>query len=245
MLLGLVFRGVAFEFRFKAADRSKNLWDQAFHFGSLVATFSQGVVLGGFVQGVAVQDRSFAGGAFDWLTAFSVMTGLALVCGYALLGSTWLIMKTEDDTQQWARKCATYLLVFVAIFMGLVSLSMPFMNEGVKNLWFSWPNVFLLSPMPLLSAGMLVLLWCDLRTRREYRPFLLSLGLFFMNYVGLGISMWPWLVPFEITFRQAAAAAESQSLLLVGTVIMLPIILTYVGYCYYVFRGKASHEATY
>jgi cytochrome d ubiquinol oxidase subunit II len=186
MLLGLVFRGVAFEFRFKAADRSKNLWDQAFHFGSLVATFSQGVVLGGFVQGVAVQDRSFAGGAFDWLTAFSVMTGLALVCGYALLGSTWLIMKTEEDTQQWARKCATYLLVFVAIFMGLVSLSMPFMNEGVKNLWFSWPNVFLLSPMPLLSAGMLVLLWCDLRTRREYRPFLLSLGLFFYELCRAG-----------------------------------------------------------
>ena len=245
MLLGLVFRGVAFEFRFKAMGRSKKLWDQAFHFGSLVATFSQGVVLGGFVQGVAVQGRSFDGGAFDWLTVFSVMTGVALVCGYALLGATWLVMKTEDDTQQWARKCATYLLVFVAVFMGLVSLSMPFMNKGIKDLWFSWPNIILLSPMPLLSTGMLVLLWRDLRTEREFRPFFLSLGLFLMNYIGLGISMWPWLVPFEITFRQAAAAPESQSLLLVGTVIMLPIILAYIGYLYYVFRGKASHEATY
>ena len=224
MLLGLVFRGVAFEFRFKA-NSSKKLWDQAFHFGSLLATFSQGVVLGGFVQGVVVDGRSFDGGALDWLTAFSVMTGLALVCGYALLGSTWLIMKTEDDTQDWARKCATYLLVFVAVFMGLVSLSMPFMNEGVKNLWFTWPNILLLSPMPLLSAGMLVMLWRDIRTQREIRPFFLSQGLFLMNYIGLGISMWPWLVPFEITFRQAAAAPESQSLLLVGTVIMLPIIL--------------------
>ena len=245
MLLGLVFRGVAFEFRFKAAGRSKKVWDHAFHFGSLAAAFSQGVVLGGFVQGVAVQGRSFAGGAFDWLTAFSVMTGLALVCGYALLGATWLIMKTEGETQEWARKCAAYILVFVAIFMGLVSLSMPFMNEGVKNLWFSWPNILMLSPMPVLSAVMLVLLWRDVRKSREYRPFFLSLGLFLMNYIGLGISMWPWLVPFEITFRQAAAAPQSQSLLLVGTVIMLPIILSYVGYCYYVFRGKASHEATY
>jgi cytochrome d ubiquinol oxidase subunit II len=244
MLLGLVFRGVAFEFRFKA-NTSKRLWDHAVHFGSLIATFSQGVVLGGFVQGVAVDGRSFAGGPLDWLTAFSVMTGLALVCGYALLGSTWLVMKTDNETQEWARKCANYLLVFVAIFMGLVSLSMPFMNEDIKNLWFSWPNILLLSPMPLLSAVMLVLLWHDLRTQREFRPFFLSQGLFLMNYIGLGISMWPWLVPFEITFRQAAAAPESQSLLLVGTVIMLPIILAYMGYLYYVFKGKSSHEATY
>jgi cytochrome d ubiquinol oxidase subunit II len=244
MLLGLVFRGVAFEFRFKA-NTSKKLWDHAFHFGSLVATFSQGVVLGGFVQGVAVRGRSYDGGPLDWLTAFSVMTGLALVCGYALLGATWLIMKTDDETQHWARNCASYILVFVVIFMGLVSLSMPFMNENIKSLWFSWPNILLLSPMPLLSAGMLILLWRDLRTEREFRPFFLSQGLFLMNYIGLGISMWPWLVPFEITFREAAAAPESQSLLLVGTVIMLPIILGYVGYLYYVFRGKSSHEATY
>jgi len=245
MLLGLVFRGVAFEFRFKAAGRSRKLWDHAFHFGSLVATFCQGAVLGGFVQGVAVQGRSFSGGAFDWLSAFSVMTGLALVCGYALLGSSWLIMKTEDETQGWARRSAAYLLVYVAVFMGLVSLSMPFMNESIKGLWFGWPNILILLPMPLFSAGILVLVWSDLRTRREYRPFFLSLGLFLMNYVGLGISMWPWLVPFEITFRQAAAAPESQSLLLVGTAIMLPIILAYTGFCYYVFRGKATHEATY
>jgi cytochrome d ubiquinol oxidase subunit II len=245
MLLGLVFRGVAFEFRFKALGRSKKLWDHAFHFGSLVATFSQGVALGGFVQGVTVQGRNFAGGAFDWLTAFSVMTGSALVFGYALLGSTWLVMKTEDDTQGWARNCAVYLLVYIAFFMGLVSLSMPFINQDIEQLWFSWPNTVWLLPMPLISVGLFLLLWKDLRTYREYRPFFLSLGLFLMNYIGLGISMWPWLVPFEITFRTAAAAPESQSLLLVGTAIMLPVVLTYVGYCYYVFRGKASHETIY
>ena len=245
MLLGLVFRGVAFEFRFKATGNSRKIWDYAFHFGSLGAAFMQGVILGGFVQGIEVDGRHFAGGPLDWLSAFSVMTGLALVCGYALLGSTWLIMKTEDMTQVWANKCAAYILAFVALFMALVSLSMPFLNTDIKNLWFSLPNFFILLPMPLLSALIVVLLWRDLKTGKERSPFFLSLGIFLMNYIGLGISLWPWLVPYEINFWKAAAAPESQSLLLVGTVIMLPIILTYTGYCYYIFRGKTSHETIY
>lgn len=245
MLLGLVFRGVAFEFRFKATDKSRRLWDYAFHFGSLGAAFMQGMILGGFVQGIEVEGRSFAGGPFDWLSAFSVMTGFALIFGYALLGSTWLIMKTEDETQDWARKSANYVLSIVVVFMGLVSLSMPFLNQDVKNLWFSLPNFFKLSPMPLLSVLFVVLLWRDLHTKREYRPFLLSLGIFLMNYIGLGVSLWPWLVPFKITIWQAAAVPESQSLLLVGTVIMLPLVLAYTAYCYYIFRGKTSHEAIY
>jgi len=245
MLLGLIFRGVAFEFRFKATGKSKRLWDYAFHFGSLAATFTQGMILGGFVQGIKVAGRGFAGSAFDWLSAFSIMTGFALVCGYTLLGATWLVMKTEGTTQDWARKCAGYILGYVGLFMGLVSLSMPFINEDVRALWFSLPNFFLLLPMPLLSIGVFVLLWHDLRAQRENRPFFLSLGLFLLNYIGLGISLWPWLVPYEITLWQAAAAPESQSLLLIGTVIMLPLILAYTGYCYYVFRGKTTHEATY
>jgi cytochrome d ubiquinol oxidase subunit II len=233
MLLGLVFRGVAFEFRFKATGKSRAIWDYAFHFGSLGAAFMQGMILGGFVQGIEVAGRSFAGGPLDWLSAFSVMTGLAVVSGYALLGSTWLIMKTGDTTQEWARKCAAYLL------------GMPFLNADVKNLWFSLPNFFFLLPMPLLSIIIVVFLARGLKARKEYRPFFLSLGIFLMNYIGLGISLWPWLVPFEITFRQAAAAPESQSLLLVGTAVMLPLVLAYTGYCYYIFRGKTSHEATY
>jgi cytochrome d ubiquinol oxidase subunit II len=245
MLLGLVFRGVAFEFRFKATGKSRKIWDHAFHFGSLGAAFMQGMILGGFVQGIEVEGRNFAGNSMDWLSAFSVMTGLALVFGYALLGSTWMIMKTEDKTQAWARKCAAYVLVLVAIFMGLVSLSMPFLNTDVKNLWFSLPNFFYLLPMPLLSAAFLIMLWRDLRTEREVRPFFLSLGLFIMNYIGLGISLWPWLVPFEVTFRQAAAAPESQSLLIVGTAVMLPVVLAYTAFCYYIFRGKASNETIY
>jgi len=245
MLLGLVFRGVAFEFRFKASGKSKRIWDYAFHFGSMGAAFMQGMILGGFVQGIEVSGRSFAGGPLDWLSAFSVMTGLALVCGYALLGSTWLIMKTDEVTQAWARKCAGYVLVLVAVFMGLVSVSMPFMNADVKALWFSLPNFFFLLPMPLLSVLGIILLWRDLHSGREFRPFFLSLGLFLLNYIGLGLSLWPWLVPYQVDIWQAAAAPESQSLLLVGTAIMLPLVLAYTGYCYYIFRGKTSHEATY
>ena len=245
MLLGLIFRGVAFEFRFKATGRSRRLWDYAFHYGSLVAGFAQGMILGGLVQGVKVDGRSFAGGGFDWLSAFSVMTGLALVCGYALLGATWLIMKTEDTTQEWARKCARYILGLVALFMGLVSLSMPFLNADIKALWFSLPNFFMLLPMPVLSIVIVAWLWRDLHTQNEFRTFFLSLGIFLMNYIGLGISLWPWLVPFEITIQQAAAVPESQSLLLIGTVIMLPVVLGYTGYCYYIFRGKSSHDVGY
>ena len=245
MLLGLVFRGVAFEFRFKAIGKSKRIWDYAFHFGSLGAAFMQGMILGGFVQGIEVQGRSFAGGPLDWLSAFSVMTGLALVCGYALLGSTWLIMKTDEVTQEWARKCASYVLVLVAMFMGLVSLCMPFLNADIKSLWFSLPNFFFLLPMPLLSVIGIILLWRDLHSGREFRPFFLSLGLFLLNYVGLGISLWPWLVPYQVDLWQAAAAPESQSLLLVGTIVMLPLVLAYTGLCYYIFRGKTSHESTY
>jgi cytochrome d ubiquinol oxidase subunit II len=245
MLLGLIFRGVAFEFRFKATGRSQKLWDYSFHFGSLGATFMQGMVLGAFVQGIEVQGRSFAGGAFDWLNAYSVMVGMALVFGYALLGATWLVMKTDGITQDWARKCAGYVLGYVGIFLGLVSISMPMMNADVKALWFSLPNFFYLLPIPLSSLVMIVMIWRGLHKGKEHLPFFMSVGVFLTGYLGLGISLWPWLVPFNVSFRQAAAAPESQSLLLVGTIVMLPLILGYVGYCYYLFRGKSSDETLY
>jgi cytochrome d ubiquinol oxidase subunit II len=245
MLLGLIFRGVAFEFRFKATGKSRRIWDYAFHFGSLSAAFMQGMIIGAVVQGVTVQGRSFAGGPFDWLNAYSVMTGVALVFGYALLGSTWLLMKTDGNTQAWARRCASYVLFYVGVFMVIVSVSMPMMNERVRLLWFSLPNIFYLLPVPLLTALLFIFIWRDLHVGRENRPFFLSIGVFLMGYLGLGISLWPWLVPFAVTFRQAAAAPESQSLLLVGTVFLLPLVLLYTGYCYYVFRGKVSDESAY
>ena len=239
MLLGLIFRGVAFEFRFKAV-RSRFVWDYAFHFGSIVAAFMQGTILGAFVKGIHVQGRIFAGQPFDWLSAYSFMTGVALLFGYALLGATWLVMKTDPVARDWARKCASYVLGYVGLFMVIVSISMPLMNDGVRDLWFSLPNFFYLLPIPLVTAGLFITVWHDLRAGLENRPFFLSIGIFLMGYLGLGISLWPWMVPFDVTFRQAAASGSSLSFLLVGSSIILPLIIAYTTFCYYVFRGKVS-----
>lgn len=246
MLLGLIMRGVAFEFRFKAEGGSRRLWDYTFHFGSLVAAFCQGIVLGAFVQGVNVTGRDFSGGPFDWATGFSIMTGIAVVFGYALLGATWLVMKTEDITQTWARQVAAYVQGFVGIFMALVSISMPLMNTNIRAFWFSAPNFYYLLIIPLLTVVLFAILWWDLHcAKREYRPFLLSIAIFLMGYLGLGISIYPWLIPFKYTLWDAAASGPGLSLLLVGVIPLLPLILGYTGYCYYIFRGKTDHEHQY
>jgi len=245
MLLGLIFRGVAFEFRFKSSEEHRKIWDVAFHAGSLLAAFMQGVILGNFVQGIEVNGRSFAGEPLDWANGFSIVTGIALIFGYALLGATWLIMKTEDITQNWARGIASYVLVYVGLAMAIVSISMPFIDKRIIELWFSLPNFFYLLPIPLFTAFGFVLLWKDLKSSNEVRPFFLTIVLFFLGYVGIGISLYPWIVPFKFTIWEAAAVATSQSSLLVGVIIFLPIILTYTAYSYYVFRGKTSHERMY
>ncbi len=246
MLMGLILRGVAFEFRFKASEKSRPFWDVIFHAGSLDAAFCQGIILGSFVQGVEVEGRNFSGGPFDWATGFSMMTGIAVVFGYALLGATWLVMKTEDVTQEWARRVGKYVLGFVAIFMGIVSLTMPFLNAGIRIFWFTSPNIFFLLPVPVFTAALFGLVWKDLNNPlAERRPFLASVGLFLMGYLGLGISLFPWLIPFKYSIWEAAASGPGLSLMLVGVVPMLPLILGYTGYCYYVFRGKTSHEHMY
>lgn len=246
MLMGLILRGVAFEFRFKASDKSRRFWDYVFHFGSLIAAFCQGLILGAFVQGVEVSGRNFSGGVFDWASGFSVMTGIAVVFGYALLGATWLVMKTEDTTQNWARSVASYVLIFVAAFMMIVSLCMPLINEDIADFWFSAPNIYFLAPIPVITAALMLTVWRGLKcSKTEYKPFLASIGLFLMGYVGLGLSLFPWIVPFQFTIWDAAASGPGLSLMLVGVVPMLPIILGYTAYCYYVFRGKSSHEHMY
>lgn len=246
MLLGLVFRGVAFEFRFKSSKKHQPIWDVAFHAGSLLATFMQGVLLGNFIQGINVADRSFAGGPLDWANGFAITTGISLVFGYALLGACWIIMKTKDQTQIWAQNVARYVLVFVVIAMGIISITMPFIDERITKLWFSLPNFYYLLPIPLVTIVSVIILWRDLGSiKREVRPFFLTIGLFFLNYIGLALSLYPWIVPFKYTIWQAAAAPTSQSLVLIGVVIFLPIILIYTGYCYYVFRGKTSDKAHY
>jgi cytochrome d ubiquinol oxidase subunit II len=245
MLLALIFRGVSFEFRFKAHGKQRKIWDISFHIGSILAAFMQGVILGNFVQGLEVENRSFSGGPLDWANGFSIITGLSMIFGYALLGATWLIMKTDGITQVWARSVASYVLGYVLLSMMIISISMPFIDQRVTDLWFSFPTFFYLLPIPITTAVAFLLLWKDLHSSHESRPFFISITLFLLGYLGLGISLYPWIVPFQFTIWEAAAAPTSQSLLLIGIIIFLPIILAYTVYNYYVFRGKSSHESMY
>jgi cytochrome d ubiquinol oxidase subunit II len=245
MLIALIFRGVAFEFRFKARSHRRWIWNYAFTIGSLVATFSQGLILGGFLQGFKVEGRHFVGGAFDWLTPFSVFVGIALICGYALLGAGWLIIKTEGELQERFYRYAKPLLVVVLVFIVAVSIWTPFRYPEITDRWFGWPNMLYLAPVPILTAILSVLLIRALIKRREILPFILTLGLFLLCYIGLGVSLWPYVVPPSITIWEAASAPSSLIFLLIGTLIMLPIILSYTGYSYFVFRGKVRSGEGY
>jgi len=244
MLFALVFRGVAFEFRFKA-ERSRGVWDGAFNFGSSLAAFSQGLILGAFIGGFEVSGREYAGGAFDWLTPFSLMTGFALMCGYSLLGATWLILKTTGALQEWAYRAARWLLVIVLAWIGLVSLWTPLTDPVVAARWFSMPNLVLLAPVPLATLGVAVALWRALGRRREVAPFALSVALFVLGFIGLAVSLWPYTVPRALTVWQTAAAPQSQGFLLVGAVILVPVILGYTAFSYRVFHGKVREGEGY
>lgn len=246
MLVGLIFRGVAFEFRFKSKNETQQkLWDTSFHAGSILATFMQGVILGNFILGVEVTGNNYSGGAFDFLNGFSITTGISMIFGYALLGSTWLIMKTNDETQIWARKVAKYVLVYVGIFMVLITISMPFTDARIANLWFSFPNIFYLAPIPLISILVFFAIIKTVKNGKEFLPFLLSIALFGLCYLGFAISLYPWIVPYVFTLEQASAIATSQSLTLLGITILLPVILTYTFYVYFVFKGKSDDKAMY
>lgn len=246
MLVGLIFRGVAFEFRFKSHNKKQQkIWDMSFHFGSIFAAFMQGVILGNFIQGVEVSNRAYSGGPLDWANGFAILTGISMVFGYALLGGTWLVMKTDKETQKWARKVSKYVLIYVGIFMSIITITTPFVDERIVDLWFSFPNILLLAPIPLISIIAFLRIYFDLGQENEYRPFLLSILLFFLSYLGICISLYPWIVPFEMDVWQAAAASTSQTLVLIGVLVFLPIVLTYTGYVYYVFRGKSDEKAMY
>jgi cytochrome d ubiquinol oxidase subunit II len=243
MLLSLVFRGVAFEFRFVAVS-SKPWWNFAFAAGSTLAAFCQGLILGGLIQGIKVENGVFAGGPFDWATPFSLLCGLAVIAGYALLGATWLIMKTEGDIVGQARGQARVLLVAVMLFMGAVSLWTPIAFDSVARRWFSWPNIGVLWVLP---AAAVVVAWFNWTwiSARSALPFLSSVALFLLGYLGIVISMFPYLVPPSLTVWQTAAAPASQIFMLLGTVALLPLILCYTAFVYWLFRGKVREGDSY
>ena len=244
MLIGLVFRGVAFEFRWRS-QRERNRWDVAFAGGSLLASLAQGVALGAILQGIHVEGRAYAGGWWDWLTPFSILTGMALVVGYSLLGATWLVMKTTGDLRERAYRLSWWLLFAMLGAIGAVSLATPFLDAEYARRWFAWPNILLTAPVPIAVAAVTALLLRSLARRQDHPPFFLALALFALSYAGLGISMWPYIVPHSITIWQAAAPESSQLFMLVGVAILIPIILVYTGWAYWVFRGKVDPESGY
>ena len=245
MLLGLIFRGVAFEFRFKARPEKRHIWDKSFIGGSLVATFFQGVALGAFIDGIPVVNREYAGGGMDWLSPFTVFCGLALIVAYALLGCTWLIMKTQGDLQQQMHKLGRPLALAVLVLMGIVSLWTPLAHSEIAARWFTLPNLFWFLPVPILVLLTMFGLFKAIARNANYTPFLLTLVLIFLGYSGLGISLWPYIIPPSITIWEAAAPPQSQGFMLVGTLFIIPFILGYTFWSYYVFRGKVTHEDGY
>jgi cytochrome d ubiquinol oxidase subunit II len=244
MLLALVFRGVAFEFRWVAKPHHQ-LWDLAFAGGSIVAAFTQGVILGALLHGIEVGDNAYAGGTFDWLSPFSLLTGVAVVAGYALLGATWLIMKTDGAVQEKARAQAKLLLPVVLAALAIVSLWTPLAIPRIYERWFTLPNVFLLAPVPLLTGYAAWRCWSGLEKRQETAPFVATIALFLLGFLGLAVSNLPYIVPPTLDVWQAAAHPSSQLFMLVGVLILLPIILGYTVFVYYTFRGKVRHGEGY
>ena len=244
MLLALIFRGLAFEFRRKDAQH-RTLWDHAFNVGSTVATLAQGVMLGAFVQGFQTDGRHFSGTTFDWLTPFSLLTGVALLFGYGLLGAAWLVLKTQDDLQAWARRHGRRCLVGVLAGIAAVSLWTPLMDADIATRWFAWPNLAFLSPVPIATALLALWAWRSLGGRADASPFIAAVGLFVTAYVGITISLWPMIVPPRISLWQAASSPNSQAFLLVGTLFLVPVILLYTGWSYWVFRGKVRADVGY
>ncbi|SHM28495.1 cytochrome d ubiquinol oxidase subunit II [Vreelandella subglaciescola] len=237
MLAGLIFRGISFEFRFKS-HKNRHWWNRAFCWGSMVAAFSQGAVVGAYIQGFPVEDRVYVGGAFDWLTPFSVLTGIGLMAGYALLGATWLILKSEGHVQDWAYSITPKLLLGVLVVFGVVSLWTPLISVDVRERWLN--QIHLIWIFPILAMACAAALYRAVKRRAEGRPFIMALGLFIFTYLGMIASKWPVIVPPNYTIWDAASSPESQVFLLIGTVFVIPIILAYTTWSYWVFRGKVK-----
>jgi cytochrome d ubiquinol oxidase subunit II len=245
MLLGLIFRGVAFEFRFKATPGRRHLWDKAFIAGSLIATFFQGVTLGAYIDGIPLQNGAYAGGVLDWLRPFPIFTGLGLIVAYALLGCTWLVMKTEGELQRRMLRLASPLTLVLLAVIVLLSVWTPLAHTHIAERWFSRPNIFWFAPVPVLVALTAFALIRSLRREPHAGPFLLTLGLVFLGYSGLGISVWPNIIPPSVSIWEASGPPQSQGFALVGALLIIPVILMYTAWSYYVFRGKVRSGEGY
>ena len=237
LLAGLIFRGIAFEFRFKAKT-SKYLWSYSFSVGSIVASFAQGAVVGAYIQGFETEGFAYSGGALDWLTPFTVLTGFGLVVGYALLGSTWLILKTEGEVQEFAYNITPKLLLGLMAIFTLVCIYTPFIDEFVYTRWFA--SISLIWVLPVLVLYCAYLVFKHVKQRNEGLPFVASMGIFLFSYLGLLASKWPYIVPPKFTIYDAASAYNSQLFLLLGFLFVIPIVLTYTSWTYWVFRGKVK-----
>ena len=239
MLLGLIFRGVAFEYRWRT-ERGRWVWDGAFIGGSLVAAMSQGMILGAIVQGVEVSGRAYGGGWWDWATPFTFLTGVAVACGYLLLGTTWLVMKTTDELQARMRHLAWYFGLGTIGFIGAVSLATLFVdNEYYMERWFGGWRLAFSVLIPAAVGAIALYMFRSLRVHHhEYRPFVLALVLFALCFFGLSISLYPNIVPPSLTMFEAASPVKSQTFMLVGVAITMPMIIAYTAYAYWIFRGK-------
>ena len=244
MLLALIFRGVAFEFRFRDAEH-RTLWDHGFCYGSALGAFAQGIVLGAFIEGFQVEGRHFAGSSIDCFTPFTVLTGVALVFGYALLGAGWLVLKTEGALQDWARRLGRFAFIGVVVAIAIVSLWTPLLSPTIATRWFSWPHIAFLWPVPLITAVIALFEWRSLNDRSEAAPFLGAVALFVMSYLGIAISLFPLIVPYKYTLWDAASSEATQAFLLMGTLVLLPVVLMYTGWSYWVFRGKVRADIGY
>ncbi|MGO4331635.1 cytochrome d ubiquinol oxidase subunit II [Cupriavidus sp. 2TAF22] len=245
MLLGLIFRGVAFEFRFKANDRERHVWDKAFICGSLAAAFFQGVALGAYIDGIRVSGRAFAGGPLDWLHPFPLFCGLGVAVAYTVLGSTWLIMKTEGELHQRMLHLTGRLAWALLGVIAIISIWTPLAHARIAQRWFSLPNLIWFAPVPLLVLLCMYRLVRSLAADAHLAPFMYTLALVFLGYSGLAISVWPNIVPPGITIWDAAAPPQSQGFTLVGALFIIPFILMYTVWAYYVFRGKVKHGEGY
>ncbi|WP_377115023.1 cytochrome d ubiquinol oxidase subunit II [Pseudoalteromonas sp. M58] len=237
LLAGLIFRGVAFEFRFKAKT-SKHLWSWSFSVGSIVASFAQGAVVGAYIQGFETEGFVYSGGPLDWLSVFTILTGLGLVVGYALLGSTWLIMKTDGEVQEWAYKITPKLLVVFLVMFAIVCVYTPYIDDSVMSRWFD--EISLLWIIPVLVIYCAYVVYRSVKKQSDGMPFVATMGIFLFSYIGLLASKWPYIVPPKFTIWDAASSYNSQLFLLIGFLFVIPIVLGYTSWSYWVFRGKVK-----